>query len=221
MLLTPRDREVIKFLDVFGQLSSSQIVALEFHDVTRTPFDRCITRLSHSLLIKRIGRMNINKAGTAPFVWQLGLAGHRYLNKHGRWRQHVVAPHELSVADCFVNLVQAQRDGRLVLDKFVKEQTVGKARADAFVAMSSPDGVKQVQLYIEVDQGWQRPNVIQGKLRAYLDAWSNSSGTMPRVMFLCQDMMRVRELRFEVNQLKAEDRELFTADLLSSFPQRT
>lgn len=218
MLLTPRDREVVKFVEVFGQLSSTQIAALVFSDVTRTPLDRSLNRLSKYLLIKRIGRADLNKAGTAPFVWQLGLGGHRYLSKNGRWRQHAVQPHELSVAEVFVNLVKAQRQGKLLVDKFVKEQPIGKARADVFLVMSSPDGTKSVQLYLEIDQGWQRPNVIKAKLDAYLDAWSDSNDIMPRVKFLAMDMMRVRELRYEISQLKPEDRELFSADLLSAFP---
>lgn len=220
MTISARDDEVVQLVGMFGQLTSVQLGALAFNGLSGTPVDRCLKRLTDNLLLRRIGRSQPDpfRGGAGSYVYIIGLAGHRYLNRKGRWRLHQIKPHELAVGDVFVNLVQAQRQGRFTIGRFAKEVAVGKARADIEIALVNGD--KIVRYYCEVDMGWQHKNVIQAKLSAYLRAWDAYTGeTFPRVVFLAKDVTRVRELRYEVSQLKPDDQQLFLVDLINSFPQ--
>jgi len=56
-LLTARDLAVVQLVGDFGQLSSSHIGCLAFHDRSGTVLDRCLLRLVRRGLLRRAGRM--------------------------------------------------------------------------------------------------------------------------------------------------------------------
>src|SRR6266568_837097 len=194
-LLTARDLAVVQLVGDFGQLSSSHIGCLAFHDRSGTVLDRCLLRLVRRGLLRRAGRMesDLVKGGAGAFVYELGAKGWALLGRSGRWRMHGVNKHTLDVAACYVALVDAE----VVLD----------------VA-----GGSRLHSYIEVDRDSQRPNVIHSKLSTYLEAWYACAGAQfPRVLFVVPDEPRKRQVENAVCSLPEHDQALFSVRLLNTF----
>lgn len=113
--LSPRDAMVVRQVGKLRQMSSGQLRATLFHEVTQTPLDRALSRLVRDRYLAPVGRRaSSTKGGAGAAVYQLGLRGWAMLEKPGRyWPYRSVNEHSLRTADAYVDLLAAERKATL------------------------------------------------------------------------------------------------------------
>src|SRR5712691_10060628 len=86
--LASRDAEVVELVGRFRLLTADQIRALCFpQQSSKTPFDRCMARLTAGGYVKRLARfVGGFGGGSGQYVYQLGRVGWRSLGRTGTFR---------------------------------------------------------------------------------------------------------------------------------------
>src|SRR3954467_4244133 len=113
--LTGRDRLIVQLIARFKQASSKQVHELLFPDVTYTPADRALKRLTDRRYLTRIERRTVggSRGGSGQYVYGLGRRGF-YLHYDGRFiLPRTVNYHALAILDTFIVLRRLELAGRL------------------------------------------------------------------------------------------------------------
>jgi len=241
-----RERQIIEAVDQFRLLSGSQLGRLYFHTTIQAASrERVSRRVLHGLaaqhvlvpLERRIGGVRAGSAGT---VYSLGPIGKRliaYWHGDGLVRVRTVhqpgvlfVRHTLAVAECYVQLVEAARDGWAELLAFDAEPTCWRSfvgsyggetilKPDAFIRLGVDGGYEQ-RTFLELDCGSEGRGALMRKCRAYAAYYRSGQETvMPRVVWITTAQARVRLLVDICARLPAEDWQLFaigTTDRLLS-----
>jgi hypothetical protein len=198
-------------------MSTSQIRAVVFHQLSQTPLDRALSRLVRGRYLLRVGRRASSaKGGVGSLVYQLGPKGWAMLQKPGRyWPFRAVNEHILRAADVYVALLAAERENRLKVLSFELEKIVGDARADIWLELGMIAQRLRATYCIEVDLGTERPSRIVEKCAAYYRAFTSSTAdTFPYIVFVVPDEWRQAEITKIIEGLKDEERALFRVCLL-------
>lgn len=234
--LPPRDRQIVETVGRFRLVSGSQLGRLYFHTTTRAASRARVSRRvfaglagQHILLPleRRIGGVRAGSAGT---IYGLGPVGKRliaYWQGEGLVRVRTVhqpgvlfVRHTLAIAEAYVQLVEAERDGRAELLRFDAEPSSWRTfvssygsqsllKPDAFVRLGISGGFEQ-QTFLEVDCGSEGRGALTRKCRAYLAYYrSGQEAVMPRVVWITTSQARVRLLIDVCSSLPAEAWRLF------------
>jgi len=242
--LSERDRIITETVARLRLVSGTQLERLYFA-ATADPASRArlarrtLARLTSLGVVGRLERrIGGVRAGAAGHVYYATAGGRRLVAfwrgegfSRPRSRYEPTASfvrHTVCIAESFVQLVEADRAGRVELLEFESEPTAwrsfqgpGNARLmlkpDAFVRL----GVSvedEEHAYLEIDCGTEGRAALARKCRAYLMAWQAGVGgeVFPRVVWITTTERRVRLLTEVCASLPAEAWKLFVV----STPER-
>lgn len=228
--LTENDLAVLFRVLELRFVSGGQLKRLHFAGSTDRAARRALLRLTRLDTLERLPRqVGGVRAGSAGFVYRLGLTGQRVALECGwlpeRKQQRSRVPgtlflrHALAVSELHTRLVEADRDGRLELLEAQAEpachrrlppQTILKP--DSYVRLGSGDF--EYSYFIEVDLGSEGSRALLRQLRAYATYYDSGReqaerGVFPKVLWLAQDAKRASAIKACVRRLPREARELF------------
>jgi hypothetical protein len=228
-VLPPRDRAVVELVGRFRQLTAGQIGRLLFFEqASKTPLDRCLKRLVERRYLTRLARpVGGDRGGSAQYVYQLGRAGWRLLNKQGTyWAPRSVNLHALAICDCFVGLTLADRAGQCALLRFDPEPAchvvVGAVTLtpDAYVEAGYRDRGVKLSVWLEVDRGTEHRETLKEKCVRYWRAYQQwESEVFPSVVFVVPDEQRARQIEQVIAGGPAEAQAIFDTGLFSTFTE--
>lgn len=217
--LSSRDQAVIKLIGDFRQLSAAHIRTALFAGTTsKTPLDRCLKRLVEHRYLVRLSRLvGGDGGGSAQYVYQLGRAGWRLLGREGDyWVPRSVNLHTLAIADSHQRLVQAEHDGWLTVITFEPEPnchvSVGSVRLtpDAYTEIGLHEQRLKIGLWLEVDRGTEKGEVIREKCIRYWRAYQTwEDEVFPYIAFVVPDLARSRVIERVIESGPVEAQELF------------
>lgn len=232
-----RDLEIVETLLRVRVASAKQFERLHFYGGTPLSNARAsqlvLKRLTswHVLnqLDRRIGGV---RAGSAGYVYALGIAGQRLTNggpagghRHERpWTpSHVFMDHTLAVTELYVRLRVAARAGVMELDTFETEPgcwrrfsgpagEVVTLKPDALVRLTTRDFTEHA--FIEVDLGTESRTAIRVKLDRYRAYWASGQeqrfhAVFPRVLWLVPSPARYKLIVDMASRQPAEAWQLF------------
>jgi predicted transcriptional regulator len=194
--LAQRDFEVLKLTRAFSQLASTHIAELLFWDRSHAVPDRVLSRLVKLGYLSRVGRRATGeKGGAGAYVYQLGPAGRLLLGVDGRLSR-AVNNHSLLIADTYLELRRAERQGVLVMNDWMVEKPVPpRVRADLFASVDYPAQRRRSSYYIEADLGTEPARILREKIEGYWRAAEVSEEDyFPYVVFVVKDRRRLREM---------------------------
>lgn len=208
--LSPRDRAIIDTVARLKQVESGQLLRLFFHD--NSPDSR---RVRLSKVTKRLVKWgHLRRLPRAIGGWNAGSAGYIYTPALSKARNP--QPHTLDLSELFTQLVEAERLGKLKLDKYTPEPwchvEVGRLtlKPDAFVRIITDKGT--LRLWIEMDEGVEYRAQLTGKLRSFVKAFDKwPDDTYPLVMFVVHDEQRQNFIQ----ELTKSQPNLFTVQLFN------
>jgi hypothetical protein len=203
--LSARDAHVVEFIGSFRQVTTAQVQVVCFAGCrSRTPGDRALKRLTERRYLARLPRaLGGTQGGSGQTVYQLGRAGHSYLERTGDcWASRVVNLHTLAITDCYASLKQAEHRGELQVLTFTTEPschlTVGgiSLTPDARLTVVSYARGKKFHYFLEADRGMERREKIVDKMIRYWQTYHKwqSEAVFPRVLFVVPDARRVQEI---------------------------
>lgn len=210
MELLERDYEVIKLVDTFTQLASTQIAELLFADRSHSVPDKVLGRLVRNGYLARVGRRTSGiKGGAGAFVFKLGRYGRALLDVDG-YQSPTVNNHALMVADVYVELRRAEKLGVLRLTDWAVETPVPPSvRADLAVSLDFPQQSRSSRYFLEIDLGTERPARITEKIAGYWRAVeANTADWFPYVVFVVRQQARKNELARVFGRLPEERQEM-------------
>jgi protein involved in plasmid replication-relaxation len=229
-LARARDERIVRDVARFRQLRAGQIEELHFWNLrSNTQLKRALRGLVASKHLVRLERPRGGVGGgSAQFVYQLGRAGWKLVNKQGDyWAPRAVNLHALAVADCFVQLNQAARGGTFEVLDFQPEPA---AHVNIGTIQLTPDAVMQLGFgqrghgdelayWLEVDRGTEHADTIQDKCVRYWLAYQrwNPAEVFPFVMFVVPDAERVRVIERIIKGGPEEARHLFKVSTFDEF----
>ncbi|MEU6225025.1 replication-relaxation family protein [Streptomyces sp. NPDC047042] len=216
MELAQRDFEVLKLTHAFSQLASTHITELLFSDRSHAVPDRVLGRLVKLSYLSRVGRRATGeKGGAGAYVYQLGRAGRLLLAVDGRLSR-AVNNHSLLIADIYLELRRAERQGMLVMNDWAVERPVPPSvRADLFVSVEYPEQRRRSSYFIEADLGTEPLRIIREKIEGYWQAVEMSNQDyFPYVVFVVKDRLRLLELSRLLQGLDEEQQDMSQAALI-------
>ncbi|MEC3978143.1 replication-relaxation family protein [Amycolatopsis sp. H20-H5] len=224
--LPERDRQVVELVAKFRQMTRQQLRACLFsNNASATPLDRALKRLVEEKHLTRLARLvGGDKGGSAQYVYQLGRAGWKLLDKPGAyWAPRAVNLHTLAIADCYAWLKQAEHRGELEVIQFTNEpechQAAGRVllTPDAYVEIGSRDECKKRCFWLEVDRGTEHLRKIQGKCDRYWWAYSCwQEDYFPTVLFVVPDEQRKRGVERVLRDGSSCARRIFSVHLFGN-----
>jgi hypothetical protein len=222
--LSARDREVVELVAKFRQMTTGQIRDSLFADLaSTTPLDRTLKRLVEQKHLSRLKRLvGGDQGGSGQYVYQLGRAGWKLLNKSGAyWAPRAVNLHTLAIADCYIMLLQCG----LEVIQFITEPDCHRAvgdvlhTPDAYVELGDPAERVKYSYFLEVDRGTEHLDKIQDKCSRYWRAYQMWQGAyFPIVLFVVPDRRRVREVERVLASGPPEATKLFTCSDSAALP---
>ena len=228
-VLSARDHAVIELVGKLRQVTARQIAAVLFADnASKTPLDRTLKRLVEQRYLMRLGRLVGGDGGGAQqYSYQLGRKGWRLLDKEAAyWQPRAVNLHTRAIADCFVQLVIAERAGEFALLSYEPEPDchvqLGRIRLtpDAYIELGFRQYRRQVSSYLEVDRATEHRATIQDKCVRYWKAYQSwELPVFPYIVFVVPDDKRKAEVENVVAGGPQEAQELFTVCTFGCFPQ--
>ncbi len=232
--LTERDRAVLRTIVTVRLATGAQLERLHFaHDDPRHRRRTLASMVSRNLLDRLPRQIGGVRAGSAGYLYALGLAGQRVVDfdaggTNRRGRRHWVPgwtfiAHALQVTDMYVDLVEARRAGRIDLFDFQGEPACwrGFHRAGGARATLKPDaricvvdGEEERHFFVEVDRGTESRSAIVRKLDTYRGYRASgreqaTAGLFPWVLFVVPGSARERTIRELVQRQPHGSRELF------------
>lgn len=213
--LTERDLQILTDVGRFRLLTGLQLQHLHFglDAAAARAARRCLKRLhEHRLLARLNRRVGGVRAGSDGYVYALGPVGDRLLDRsQPRRRVREVSDgfldHTLAVADVYVQLVRAARDGRdLTLERLDTEPACWRRLDDNADTWLKPDlltvlttPANEFHSFVEVDCGSEHRPALLRKLRTYelayrLGVVAVDAAVFPRVVWLVPDDERARLL---------------------------
>jgi hypothetical protein len=235
--LTDQDWLVLEQVSSLRFVSGAQLARLCFAlsdnpTVNARAARRALLRLTRLGVLMRLPRLVGGvRAGSAGYVYCLGLGGHRLAVMRDwqpeRIRRRSLTPgtlflrHTLLIAELHASLVDAERSGSFELLELSAEpscwrQTTGdsaqRLKPDSYVRLAT--GEYEYSYFIEVDRGTEGSRAIDGQLGRYLayhqaGAEQAERGVFPRVLWLSTTAERGQTLQGCVERLPAVERALF------------
>jgi hypothetical protein len=179
------------------------------------------------------------RAGSAGFVYHLGLAGQSVAIAKGwqpeRRRRRSQTPgtlfvrHALQVAELHARLVEADRSRRLELLELTAEPACWRVyggvqgqrttlKPDSYVRLGV--GSFEDSYFIEVDMGTEGSGALERQLAMYVAHWASGReqaerGVFPRTLWLAQDARRVSAIEGCIGGLPGQSQELFQVALFA------
>jgi hypothetical protein len=241
--LTKRDQAILRSVLELRFVSGDQLTRMHFAGTdpanTRAA-RRALLRLTRLDVLERLPRVvGGARAGSAGFIYRLGLAGQRVVLEQGwlpeRRRRRSRIPgtlflnHALQVAELHALLIEADRSDRIELLELSAEpacwRSYGGVGAQRFTL--KPDGYLRLGagayefvFFIEVDMGTEGSQALLRQLRAYVAYHAvgreqETRGVFPRTLWLAPDERRVSAIEDCVRRLPREARELFQVALFA------
>jgi hypothetical protein len=237
--LLDRDLAVLRFVSDLRFASGDQLTRLCFADSADAAANaraarRALLRLTRLGALERLPRpVGGVRAGSAGFVYRLGLGGQRLAIQRGwqpeRRRRRSPVPgtlfvrHALDVAELHVRLVEGDRSRRFELlelsgkpscwrsyDGIAAQRAVLKP--DSYVRLGVGD--YEDSYFIEVDRGTEGSRAIERQLDAYV-AYHRTGreqaehGVFPRVLWLAPDERRAEAIGGSIQRLPTAAQSLF------------
>jgi protein involved in plasmid replication-relaxation len=237
--LTERDLAVIQRVFDLRFVSGAQLTRLCFADagdpaMSARAARRSLLRLTRLGALERLPRsVGGVRAGSAGYVYRLGLGGQRLAVERGwqperRGRRSLIpgtlfVRHALQVSELHTQLVEADRSRRFELLELTGEPACWR-RYGGFAGQRQilkPDsyarlgiGAYEHSYFIEVDRATEGSRALDRQLRLYADYYlsgveQQGRGVFPRVLWLAPDERRVGVIADGVRRLPSRDRELF------------
>jgi hypothetical protein len=242
--LSARDREILATVARFRAMSGEQLQRLFWPDGTPATRARLarhgLARLSDlgvlAPLARRVGGV---RAGSRGRCFAVGLAGQRLLAKEGsnRRARHPHTPgerylaHTLAVAHIYVELMEAERQGRADLLAFDPEPACWRTylgpfgarlvlKPDAYVKLGIGD--YEFSWLVELDLATEALTTIERKAQRHFDYHRSGEarrthGVSPRVAWIVPDEQRAEALRLTLSRLPAETERLFVVSTSTGF----
>jgi hypothetical protein len=237
--LVARDLAVLKHVSDLRFLTGAQLTRLCFADdadpaVGARAARRALLRLTRLGLLDRLPRtVGGVRAGSAGFVYCLGLAGQRLALERGwqpeRRRRRSLTPgtlflrHALQVSELHVQLTEGDRSRRFELLELSGEPACWRSfgGSAAQQSMLKPDsyarlgvGAYEDSYFFEVDRGTEGSKTIVRQLSIYIACYRAGQeqaerGVFPRVLWLAPDEHRAEAIAACVAALPRAERELF------------
>jgi len=230
--LTKRDLAVTRSVCELRFVSGAQLARMHFAGSDPRASRRTLLRLTRLDVLERLERrVGGVRAGSAGFVYRLGLAGQRLALERGwipdRRRRRSRVPgtlflsHALEVSELHTRLVEADRLGRIELLERSAEPACWRRYGGVGASILKPDsflrlgaGEYEFVYFIEVDMGTEGSRALNRQLRAYIAYYDGGHeqaehGVFPKVLWLTPDARRVAAIEECVRELGREHRELF------------
>lgn len=226
--LSERDHAVLRFVARLHFASGDQLARLCFGGSVRSARHGLHRLVRLDVLARLPRRVGGVRAGSAGFVYYLGLAGQRLAMQGGllpaRRVRRPHAPgqlfvrHALLIAELHTRLVEAERAGHVELLRLEAEPACWR-RSPAVVL--KPDSYVRLGLgdfedsyFIEVDRGTEGSRTIERQLAAYVTYCQSGSeqatrGVFPKTLWLTSRAERVAVIAASLDRLPISDRELF------------
>jgi Replication-relaxation len=235
--LSARDRAILTSLDRHRFLTTRQLQLLHFHDHATPEAAACIcrrvlARLDQLEIIEHLQRrVGGVRAGSASFVWRVGLLGDRLLRQaHGEGararRKEPSARHLdhcLAIADCHLALVTAARAGHLELLTFATEPDCWRSYLGSGGAREvlKPDlyavtaiGEYEDHWFVEVDRATESLPTLMRKCVQYeryrrTGREQAEAGVFPLVVWVVPDDTRAAKLQAALQTARGLDMAVF------------
>jgi Replication-relaxation len=243
--LTKRDHAVLRSVSELRFVTGSQLTRTHFGNnddavANARSARRALLRLTRLGLLERLPRqVGGARAGSAGFIYRLGLAGQRLAIGHSwqpkrRWRRSLVPgtlflAHALQVAELHTQLAEADRSRRIELLELSAEPACWRSyggigaqgivlKPDSYLRLGS--GEFEFVYFIEVDMGTEGSRAVERQLQRYLDYEAsgkeqNESGVFPKVLWLATTPERVGAIRACIERLPGGSCDLFQAELFT------
>ena len=237
--LMESDLSVLKHISDLRFVSGPQLTRLCFAgsddlDANARAARRALLRLVRLGALERLPRpVGGVRAGSAGFVYHLGLGGQRLAVDRGwqpeRRRRRSLTPgtlfvrHALQVSELHTLLVESDRSRRVELLELDSEPACWRSwgglagqrqtlKPDSFIRLGL--GPYEDSYFIEVDRGTEGSRALERQLQLYAayhlsGAEQQEHGVFPRVLWLVPDERRATVIQASVRRLAAADRELF------------
>lgn len=206
-------------LDTMRLATASDLARLQAlrEPIATRSFRRSLQRLADRQILFRLPRqVGGRRAGSAGFVYGIGLAGQRMLG-HAPRRPWAPRPswlaHALSAGRLYVELREADGNG-VSVDRFESEPRCWRnfagpgggtaaIKPDAFVRLVVADYLDSY--FVEIDCGTESPTTLARKLAVYEDyrlagTEQSTTGVFPFVLWLVPDTDRAELLRSVINE---------------------
>jgi hypothetical protein len=237
--LSERDWLALQHVATLHFVSGSQLTRLCFggsDDATANAraARRALLRLTRLGVVERLPRpIGGVRAGSAGFVYRLGLGGHRLAVIRGwqpeRLRRRSLVPgtlflhHTLAIAELHTRLIEHERSRRFELLALTAEPLCHRSynglggqrsslKPDSYVRLGL--GLYEDSYFIEVDRGTEGSRALSGQLARYVAYYhtgheQTEHGVFPRVLWLTTNAERVWVIEDCVRRLPADARGLF------------
>ena len=245
--MAARDREIVRAVARLSVLSGAQIIELCFWDIPEPQTRarrarRVLGRLSEQRVLERLERPRQGGAGggSASWVYALGPAGRRivaYWSGEGLPRSRAAeepgvgwTAHRLAVGDLYMQLRNAERQGRVELLAFDGEPAcwrrytrlggaTGVLKPDAFVRLGV--GEYEDSFFAEADLGSERRGQLLRQHRAYAEYFRSgveqaNNGVFPAIVWIVSDRKRAALFEDVARGLPRALRALFTVTTADS-----
>ncbi len=236
--LTDRDSAVLRSVLKLRFVSGDQLARLHFADTDARASRRTLLRLTRLDVLERLPRVVGGvRAGSAGYVYRLGLAGQRLAVERGwitdRRRRRSRIPgmlflnHALAVSELHTRIAEADRDDCLELLELSAEPTCWRSyggigaqastlKPDSYVRLGS--GAFEDSYFIEIDRGSEGSRTLLRQLRVYAAYFETGKeqaerGVFPKTLWLAPDERRVKAIEECARQLPRDRRELFQTAL--------
>ena len=226
-MLSERDRAIIGLVGQFKQLTTNQLAVLGLGlSPSHTSVKRVLARLVVGKYLARIARpVGGMGGGSAQYVYQLGRAGHRLLERPGSyWAYRSVNEHTLAIADSYLALKKVEGRGGLTVIRFQTEPSCHLSVAgiqltpDAYVELGVIAPAARFEFWFELDRGTEHDKKIQGKCIRYWHVYSSPQWDrpyFPYVLFIVPDERRQAEIQRVIRAGPEEAQALFYVCLSS------
>jgi hypothetical protein len=239
--LVARDLDVIQRVSDLRFVSGDQLTRLCFTDsddpaANARAARRALLRLVRLGLLERLPRsVGGVRAGSAGFVYRLGIAGQRLAIERG-WqpeqrRRRSLVPgtlflrHTLRVAELHTQLIEHDRSRRIELLELAAEPASWRRysgnggqrcilKPDSYLRIGSAE--YEDSYFIEVDRGTEGSRALERQLQAYIAYYRSGTeqaerGVFPQVLWLAPDERRAEVITDSAQRLPT-GRELFQVE---------
>jgi Replication-relaxation len=243
--LTKSDRVILKQVFDLRFVSGSQLTRLHFTDADKPNADAAANARTARRVLLRLVRLGVLnrlprqvggvRAGSAGFVYYLGLAGQRLATSYGwqpeRRLRRSQAPgtlfvrHRLQVAELHTRLIEFDRSRSIELLELTAEpacwRTYGGSgnlrqvlKPDSYVRLGVGD--YEDSYFIEVDLATEGSRALSGQLQRYLDYYASGEeqaerGVFPKALWLAPSDQRVSVIEDCIGRVPLAGQGLFQA----------